>query len=274
MEFYDKIIEARDFIRKNTDFVPKIGMILGSGLGDIADDIEKVKEFQYSDIPHFPVSTVSGHAGKLVFGKLEGKDVVALKGRIHYYEGYTMKEVTFPVYLMKLLGVEQLIVTNASGGVNSAFKPGDLMLMDDHINLMGDNPLRGKNDERLGVRFPDMSNVYNKDLKEMLLSTANELGISIHRGVYTAVAGPNYETAAEVRYMGKIGGDVIGMSSAPEVIAAAHLNLKVLGISCITDVIFASTGEVHEVSHEEVLEVAAQAKPKFIKLVKAAVKKM
>lgn len=272
MELYEKIMEAKDYIRKQTDFKPKIGMILGSGLGDVAEDIIKEKEISYSDIPHFSKSTVHGHDGKLIFGKLEGKDVVAMKGRIHFYEGYTMKDITFPVYLMKELGIEKLIVTNAAGGVNQEFLAGDLMLMDDHINLMGDNPLRGKNDERLGERFPDMSEVYDKELKKLALSTAKENDILLKRGVYAAVAGPNYETAAEVRYMGRIGADAIGMSTAPEVIVAAHLKLKVLGLSCITDLIYKVSE--HAVTHEEVLAVAASSKPKFIKLIKAIVKKM
>lgn len=274
MELYDKIMEAEKFIRSKTNFVPKTGMILGSGLGDIADDIIKDIEISYNEIPHFPVSTVAGHAGKLIFGKLEGKDVVALKGRFHYYEGYAMKEVVFPVYLMKQLGIKELIVTNAAGGVNKDYKQGDLMVMDDHINVMGDNPLRGKNDDRLGERFPDMSKVYDGALKDLALSAAGELGILLHKGVYAAVAGPNYETAAEVRFLGKIGGDVIGMSTAPEVIAAAHCKLKVLGISCITDIIYDRHGITHEVSHEEVLAVTAAIKPKFVKLVKAIIKKI
>lgn len=272
MELYDKIMEAKDFIRKHTDFKPEIGMILGSGLGDVADDIKKVKEFSYSEIPHFPVSTVAGHAGKLVLGELEGKRVVALKGRIHYYEGYAMKEITFPVHLMKELGVEKLIVTNASGGINEAFNPGELMLMEDHINFMGDNPLKGKNDERLGERFPDISQVYDKKLKCIAIEAANENDILLHTGVYIAVSGPNYESAAEIRFMGRIGADVVGMSTVPEVIVAAHRKMKVIGISCITDVLFHS-GE-HGVTHEEVLAVAAAAKPKFITLIKAIVKKM
>lgn len=272
MELYDKIMEAKDFVSKKTAFIPDIGMILGSGLGDIAEDIEKVAEISYADIPHFPISTVAGHAGKMIIGKLEGKNVVALKGRIHYYEGYTMKEITFPTYLMKELGIKNLIVTNASGGVNEAYMPGEFMLIDDHINLMGDNPLKGKNDERLGERFPDISNVYDKGLKKLALATATENDILLHSGVYVAVSGPNYESLAEIRFMHTIGADAVGMSTVPEVLVAAYLKLRVLGISCVTDVIYAS-GE-HGITHEEVLAVANAAKPKFIKLLKAIIKKI
>lgn len=272
MELYDKIKESAEFIRKKTLFVPDIGMILGSGLGDIAEDIEKAAEISYADIPHFPVSTVAGHAGKMIIGKLEGKNVVALKGRIHYYEGYTMKEITFPTYLMKELGVKTLIVTNASGGANEDYRPGEFMLIDDHINFMGDNPLKGKNDERLGERFPDISNVYDKGLKKLALDTAAENDILLHNGVYVAVSGPNYESLAEVKCLRGMGADAIGMSTVPEVIVAAYLKLKVLGISCVTDVIY--TSGAHGITHEEVLAVANAAKPKFIKLLKAIIRKI
>lgn len=267
-----KMQEASDFIKSKTRISPQVGFILGSGLGELADDIENAVLIDYSSIPHFPASTVKGHAGKLVLGKLEGKSIVALKGRLHFYEGYSMQEITFPVRVMKAIGINSLIVTNACGGINQNFNPGDLMIIEDHINLMGSNPLIGKNIPELGQRFPDMSGCYDPDYVKLAQEVANKAGIDIKKGVYVAVSGPNYETMAELNFLRIIGADAVGMSTVPEVIVAAHASLKTLGISCVTDVIFKKHD--HSVSHDEVIEVARRVKPTFIKLIKEIIKRL
>lgn len=264
-----KIKEARDYIKTKTDFKPDLGLILGSGLGTLADEIENPIIINYEEIPNFPVSTVEGHEGKLVMGTLEGKKVIAMKGRFHYYEGYTMQEVTFPVRVMKALGIDKLLVTNACGGMNKELYPGALMIIDDHINFTGDNPLMGKNHDELGPRFPDMSNAYDKDLRILAKDTAKKLNIEVKSGVYASISGPYYFSKAELRMLRKIGGDTIGMSTVPEVIVANHAGLDVLGISCVTDMAIAD--EIESISHEEVVKVAAETRPKFIKLVKGIV---
>lgn len=266
----EKIKEAVDFIRLRTERVVDIGMILGSGLGGLADEVEDAVHIGFSDIPYFPHPTVEGHAGFLVIGRLSGKSVAVLKGRVHYYEGYSIQDVTFPVRLFKALGAKVFFVTNASGGINRNFVAGDLMLITDHINLMGVNPLIGQNEPDLGPRFPDMTNAYDIHLRELALESARDLGIPLKEGVFTAVSGPNYETLAEVRFLERIGADAVGMSTVPEVIVARHAGLRVIGISCVTDVIFLS----HGVSHEEVLEVANRMKPKFTALVKEIIKRI
>lgn len=267
-----KILEAVNFLKQEIDESPSIGIILGSGLGGLADEIEKIKEIKYWEIPNFPVSTVKGHEGKLIYGKLSGKTVLAMQGRFHYYEGYSMQEVTFPVRVMKFLGVKTLIVSNASGGVNPRFEPGDIMLIWDHINLMPENPLRGKNDETLGPRFPSMHNAYDKELIKLTESVAFNLGIKVVRGVYVALQGPNLETPLEYNFVRVIGGDAVGMSTVPEVIVANHMGMKVLGISVITNV--ADSYNPKPTTHEEVLEVASIAEKNLTKLIKGVLEKL
>ncbi|WP_352420050.1 purine-nucleoside phosphorylase [Proteiniborus sp.] len=260
------INETSSYIRERIDFVPKIGLILGSGLGTLADEIINPIVFDYKDIPNFPVSTVEGHEGKLVLGELEGKKVIAMQGRFHYYEGYSMQEVTLPVRVMKALGVQMLLVTNACGGMNKELYPGALMIIEDHINFIGDNPLIGHNYDELGPRFPDMSSAYDKELIKLAEEVGTKLNIETRKGVYAAISGPYYFSRAELRMLRKIGGDTIGMSTVPEVIVARHAGLRVLGISCVTDMAIAD--EIVSISHEEVVQVANETRPKFIKLVK------
>ncbi|ADU30052.1 purine-nucleoside phosphorylase [Evansella cellulosilytica] len=267
----EQIKEAASFIEEKLTMKPQIGLILGSGLGDLADEIEKAVIIPYDDIPHFPVSTVEGHKGQLVIGELEGKNVIAMQGRFHYYEGYPLTEVTFPVRVMKVLGCESMIVTNACGGMNADFKPGDLMIIDDHINFIGDNPLIGPNLEELGPRFPDMSHAYTPILREHAMTVVLELDFEVKRGVYAAVSGPTYMSAAELIMLRNFGADVVGMSTVPEVIVARHMGMSVLGISCITDMAIGET--IEGITHEEVMEVAARTKPKFKALVREILKK-
>jgi len=261
--------EAVAAIRERTDHVPEIGLILGSGLGDLAEQIADATVISYGEIPHFPVSTVAGHAGRLVIGRLEGKTVVAMQGRFHYYEGYSMAQVAFPVYVMKFLGAKVLIVTNAAGGMNKAFQPGDLMLVVDHLNFTGDNPLIGPNDDELGPRFPDLSRAYDPELIALAEQKARDLGIRVQKGVYAGISGPNYLPPAELVMLRRLGGDAVGMSTIPEVIAAAHCGLRVLGISCITDMAIGE--ELEPLTHEQVVAVAERTKPKFTALVRAVV---
>lgn len=267
-----KIEETHEFLIEKIDFKPEVGLILGSGLGVLADEIENPLYVPYDVIPHFPVATVEGHAGRFVIGKLEGKKVIAMQGRFHYYEGYTMKEVTFPVRVMKKLGVEILIVTNAAGGVNESFKPGDLMVINDHINFAFDNPLIGTNYADLGTRFPDTSRAYDKNLIKKTIEAAEESHIKIRQGAYTFFTGPCYETPAEIRMVRFLGGDAVGMSTVPEVTVAAHSNIKVIGISCITNM---AAGILEQpLWHEEVIETAAKVRKTFITLVKKVLEKL
>lgn len=261
--------EAQAYIASRTSVRPEIGLILGSGLGDLADEIEDAVVIPYADIPHFPVSTVEGHAGRLVIGSLNGKRVVAMQGRFHFYEGYSLQEITFPVRVMRALGVTSLLVTNACGGMNPAFRAGDLMIITDHLNMTGSNPLIGHNDAELGPRFPDMSRAYTPELVSFAAETAGRLGISVRQGVYAGISGPAYMTAAELIMLRRLGGDAIGMSTVAEVIVASHMQLKVLGISCITDM--AVGEELEPLTHEQVVEVANRTKPQFIRLVKEIV---
>ncbi len=260
-----KIQAAADYIRSRSSISPQIGLILGSGLGDIADEITDAIRIDYHDIPHFPVSTVVGHAGKLVIGILMGKPVIALQGRFHFYEGYSLQEVTFPVRVFKALGITSMIVTNACGALNTSFYPGALMFITDHINFIGDNPLIGKNFNDLGPRFPDMSSAYDKGLIALGKKVAAELGVETVEGIYTAVSGPYYFSKAELRMVKGFGSDTIGMSTVPETIVAVHMGIKVLGISCITDM--ADPDNLVPLEHAHVVAVANQAKPKFIRLV-------
>jgi purine-nucleoside phosphorylase len=267
----EKISETTNYINQNISTAPTIGMILGSGLGELADEIENAVKIDYTDIPHFPVSTVEGHAGQLVFGTLEGKEVVAMQGRFHYYEGYSAQEVTFPVRVMKGLGVNQLIVTNACGGMNPEFSAGDLMIIEDHLNMTGANPLIGPNEGELGPRFPDMSRAYTPSLVSFVEEVAASLGITIQKGVYAGISGPTYMTRAELRMLRNLGGDAVGMSTVPEVIVASHMRMNIIGISCITDMAIAD--DLEPLTHEQVVEVASRTKPKFIKLVKEIIAK-
>ncbi|MFS0863473.1 purine-nucleoside phosphorylase [Fredinandcohnia sp. 179-A 10B2 NHS] len=252
--------------------VPEIGLILGSGLGVLADEIEDPIKVPYDQIPEFPVSTVEGHAGQLVFGNLQGKFVVAMQGRFHFYEGYSLEKVTFPVRVMKELGVSKLVVTNAAGGINESFEPGDLMLISDHINNMGQNPLIGPNDSRLGARFPDMSEAYSKELRKLAKDVATGLNINIKEGVYVGNTGPTYETPAEIRMLRALGGDAVGMSTVPEVIVARHSGMNVLGISCISNM---AAGILDQpLTHDEVIETTEKVKNNFLAFVKEIVKKL
>lgn len=262
---YDKVIETANFIKKEGCFAPKIAIILGSGLGELVNHVEIIHEIHYEKIPHFPVSTVSGHDGKLVFAKIDGVEVLLMQGRFHFYEGYSMNEVTYPIFVMKMLKIEKLIVTNASGGINSDFNPGDLMLISDYINFMWTNPLIGKNDERFGVRFPDMSEAFSSKLREITKNTAENLNIPLKNGVYLGCTGPSYETSAEIRLFKTLGADAIGMSTVPETIIANYLEIEVLGISCITNM---ATGiQKFKHSHANVVEVAKKASQDMCKLV-------
>lgn len=271
MEFA-QVQNAANFLKNKFEQPPKIGLILGSGLGVLGDEIENSVKIPYREIPDFPVSTVEGHAGQLVCGDLNGIQVVAMQGRFHYYEGYSFDKVTFPVRVMKELGVETIIVTNAAGGVNESFSPGDLMLLSDHINNMGSNPLIGPNDPKFGVRFPDMSESYSKELRQIAKEIAQKLQIQIQEGVYVGNTGPTYETPAEIRMIRSWGGDAVGMSTVPEVIVARHSGMKVLGISCISNM---AAGILDQpLNHEEVIETTEKVKVNFLKFVKELVKEI
>ena len=264
-----KIKEASNYIQEKTTQNPSVGLILGSGLGVLGEEIQDPTIIPYEDIPYFPESTVSGHKGQLVIGTLEGKQVIAMQGRFHYYEGYSMKQVTFPVRVMKELGIEAIIVTNAAGGINQGFQPGDLMLITDQINNMGTNPLLGENDETLGDRFPDMSQAYDKEYIKVARACANELGISIQNGVYVGNTGPAYETPAEIRMLRLLGGDAVGMSTVPEVMVAGHAGLRVLGISCISNM---AAGILDQpLTHTEVIETTEKVRADFLKFVKKVI---
>ncbi|OXM88134.1 purine-nucleoside phosphorylase [Paenibacillus rigui] len=268
--------EAVQYIREKLEgFVPQIGLILGSGLGDMAKQVEQPVIIPYDEIPHFPVSTVEGHEGQFVIGTLEGKQVIAMQGRFHYYEGYSMKKVVLPVYVMKGLGVQAMVITNAAGGMNRAFQAGDLMLISDHLNLTGDNPLIGVNDPGLGVRFPDMSECYSHEYRTMAKDIAQAMQragsvIRLQEGVYSGISGPSYLPPSELTMLAGLGGDAVGMSTVGEVIAARHCGVKVLGISCITDMAIGE--ELEPLTHEQVVEVANRTKPLFIELVRTFVR--
>ncbi|SHK81202.1 purine-nucleoside phosphorylase [Chitinophaga jiangningensis] len=260
-ELKDQIKAASEYISKFWEEQPVAGVILGSGLGGLVEDIEDPIEIPYKDIPHFPVSTVEGHSGKLILGFMNDKPIVAMAGRFHYYEGFSMKQVTFPVRVMNALGIKALFISNAAGGMNPDFSVGDLMIIRDHINLQPEHPLRGPNDNSLGPRFPDMSEPYNKDLIYRAVEIAAMNQIDLHSGVYVGVQGPTFETRAEYKYMHIIGGDAVGMSTVPEVIVAAHCGLKVFAMSVITDI--GIREEENTITHEEVLEAAHAAEPKL-----------
>ncbi len=264
--------EATTFIQKQLSDKPVVGLILGSGLGMLADEIENPVKIKYDVIPGFPVSTVEGHAGQLVIGELEGVSVIAMQGRFHFYEGYGLDAVTFPVRVMKQLGVEKLFVTNAAGGVNESFEPGNLMLITDHINNTGQNPLMGPNDNEQGVRFPDLSQAYDRKLQGLAKDVAAELSLDLKAGVYVWNTGPSYETPAEIKMLQKVGGDAVGMSTVPEVIVARHVGLDVLGISCISNM---AAGILDQpLNHEEVIETTEKVREDFLRFVKTILGKV
>ncbi|BCI61765.1 purine-nucleoside phosphorylase [Coprobacter secundus] len=265
----EKIKETATFLKKEYPVMPETAIILGTGLGELVNHIDIEKEIPYQHIPNFPVSTVEGHSGKLIFGKLGTKEILAMQGRFHYYEGYDMKQVTFPVRVMKQLGIKHLFVSNAAGGMNPAFAVGDLMIIRDHINLFPEHPLRGKNFEELGVRFPDMSEAYSKRLIDKALKIAADNNIKVQQGVYVGTQGPTFETPAEYKYFHTIGGDAVGMSTVPEVIVARHGGIEVFAISVITDL--GVEGIVEKASHEEVQKAAAAAQPKMTLIMKKLV---
>ncbi|HXH18074.1 MAG TPA: purine-nucleoside phosphorylase [Chitinophagales bacterium] len=266
-DYLEKIEETRQYIFSETKFKPQYGIILGTGLGNLAGEIKKEYELIYDDIPNFPVSTVESHHGKLIFGELGGKRIMAMQGRFHYYEGYSMKELTFPVRVMKALGIDTLFISNAAGGTSEKIKTGDLMILRDHLNLLPEHPLRGKNYDVLGPRFPDMLHTYDKQLIEKALEIARKHGITCHTGVYAALSGPCLETPAEYNYMHVIGADAVGMSTVPEVIVARHMNMRVFAISVITDVGY-PLDAIKETTLEDVLRVAKTTEPKMTLIMK------
>ena len=266
---YSKVEEAASFLKGRITERPDVAVVLGSGLGDFADGLADAVSLPYGDIPHWPASAVVGHAGKLVAGTLAGRRVVVLSGRAHFYEGHPMQTVTFGTRVLARLGAPALILTNAAGGVNVTFKPGTLMVMDDHINLMGSNPLVGANDERFGPRFPDMTEVYSKRLRAIADDAAKAAGIKVAHGIYAAMHGPSYETPAEIRFLRTIGADAVGMSTAPEAIVARHMGIEVLGISCITN---PAAGVLDTpLVHDEVMEVARRVRAEFSTLLEAII---
>lgn len=267
-----RLDEAADYIRSRISDKPEIGLVLGSGLGVLAELIEEPITIPYREIPHFPVSTVEGHAGELVCGTVAGHTVLMMNGRFHLYEGYREEFVTFPIRVMKLLGVQRLVVTNAAGGVNRQFAPGDLMMITDHLNFLGTNPLVGPNLDEFGPRFPDMSEAYSRRMRDILKETAAGLGIELREGVYAAMLGPSYETPAEIRMLQTVGADAVGMSTVPEVLVARHAGIEVLGISCITNM---AAGILDQpLRHDEVVETAERVREKFLKLVLHVIPKL
>lgn len=271
-EVYEKLLNCLACVRKKTDFVPKVAIVLGSGLGDYAEAVRVEYELPYGEIDGFPVSTVPGHAGKFIFGFIDEIPVVCMKGRVHYYEGYPVSDVVLPTRLMKLMGAQILFLTNAAGGVNTSFHAGDLMLIRDHISVFAPNPLIGANIDELGVRFPDMSTIYDRKLQQLIRGTARENGIYLQEGVYAQLTGPSFESPAEIRMMRTLGCDAVGMSTVVEAIAANHMGMKVCGISCISNLAAGMTD--NPLTHEEVQEAADMAAPNFKKLVTESVKGM
>lgn len=268
----EKIQETAAFVKSKIDRIPAFAIILGTGLGELVHEISDKKEIPYESIPNFPVSTVEGHSGKLIYGNLGGKPILAMQGRFHYYEGYSMKEVTFPVRVFQMLGIKYLFVSNAAGGMNGSFDIGDIMLIDDHINTFPEHPLHGKNHNELGTRFPDMSNAYDKDLRRLAMLIAKENNIKLQHGVYVGTQGPTFETPAEYNWFKIIGGDAVGMSTVPEVIVANHAKMKVLAFSIITDL--GVIGKIVEVTHEDVQEAAKIAQPKMAYIMQEVIRRI
>ena len=268
----EQLSETISYIKLKYKKQPNIGVVLGSGLGNFIDEIEIDTEISYTDLPHFPVSTVKGHSAKLILGKMQGKDIVVMSGRFHFYEGYTVQQVVYPIRLMKMLGVKTLLISNAAGGVNTSFKVGDLMIINDHISLFTVNPLPGKNEDELGIRFPDMSEPYNKELINKAKSIAKNLGYDIKEGVYCGVTGPSFETRAEYKLIKTVGGDAVGMSTIQEVIAAVHAGMKIFAMSIISNM--GIRDEENEVTHEEVLSAANAAEPKMTAIFKQLINEL
>ena len=268
------LFQATEYIREkiNNKYSPKIGLILGSGLGALAEEVKNPLKIKYHEIPAFRQSSIDGHVGQLVIGKFQGKEIIIMQGRIHYYEGYSIQEVVFPIKVMRKLGIEKLIITNAAGGLNDKFEIGDLMFIKDHINFMNTNPLIGKNDNELGTRFPDMSEIYNKDFLDYAKKCAQKINIKTTEGVYAANSGPSYETPAEVKMLKLVGVDAIGMSTVPEAIVANYCGMKVLGISCITN--YAAGIKNNKLSHNEVMEAGFAVKENFSNLIKEILKNL
>jgi len=269
---YEKLQGCLKSVREKTDFVPKVAIVLGSGLGDYANDIEVVSEIDYSDIEGFPVSTVPGHAGKFIFGYVKGVPVVCMKGRVHYYEGYPISDVVLPTRLMKLMGAETLFLTNASGGINPSFSAGDFMMLTDHISLWAPNPLIGQNIDELGTRFPDMTHVYDVEIQNIIRDVAAKEGIKLQEGIYAQLTGPSFESPAEIQLLHKLDVDAVGMSTVVEAIAANHMGMKICGISCVCNLAAGMTD--NPLTHEEVQQAAAEAAPKFKKLVTEVVARL
>lgn len=269
---FDRVQTAADVVRRRSPLVPEVGIVLGTGLGGLAREIAVEAEMPYQQIPGFPLSTVETHAGKLLLGRLAGRPVVAMQGRFHRYEGYDLQQVTFPVRVMHALGARTLVVSNACGGMNPLWSPGDLVLLSDHINLLGDNPLVGPNDERLGPRFPDMSAPYDPELRALARGLALDLGLVLREGVYVAVAGPNLETRAEYRMLRALGADVVGMSTVPEVIVAGHQGMRTVGISIITDQCLPDALEPADIGR--IIETAGRAEPQLTRLITALVERL
>ena len=269
---YERAEHAARVIRARTKLEPRIAIVLGSGLGSFADEFDEAVGIPYSEIPGFKQSTVAGHAGQLVVGSLNSVPLVAMQGRVHYYEGYSLEQVTFPIRTFKLLGVKTLILTNASGGINVELGQGALMVISDHVNLMGDNPLRGPNDDRFGPRFPDMTSVYERDLQEFVIEEAKAIGVEVRRGIYGALSGPSYETPAEIHLLRNLGADAVGMSTVPEAIVARHMGVEVLGISCITNMAAGISDE--PINHEEVMATGDRVRDIFALLLRRVVERI
>ncbi len=272
MDLYERIMDTVGFIKKNCPLAPRVGVVLGSGLGELADSVAEPTAIAYADIPHFKSASVAGHAGRLVLGKIGPTTVAILQGRLHYYEGHDIGDVVFPVRVLAKLGIQSLLLTNAAGGINRAFQPGDLMIIRDHINLTGLNPLRGANDERLGPRFPDMSAAYDPAFQEIIASALADIGLPARRGVYAGLIGPSYETPAEIRMLAALGADAVGMSTVSEAICARHMGLRVAGISCITNL--AAGLSAQPLSHREVTETGERVKNDFVRLLSRVIPRL
>ena len=269
---YEKLLKCCECIRKITDFKPEVALVLGSGLGNFADNIEVESKVPYSDIEGFPVSTVPGHAGEFIFGRLGGVNIVCMKGRVHYYEGYDISDVVLPARLMHMMGAGILFLTNASGGINPDMHAGSFMLITDHISSFAPNPLIGPNIEELGTRFPDMSNVYDQELNDIIRSVARDNDIELHEGVYAQLTGPSFESPAEIRMLGRLGADAVGMSTVVEAIAANHMGMRICGISCVANL--AAGLSPNKLTHEEVQQAANEAAPRFTRLITESIKRM
>jgi purine-nucleoside phosphorylase len=271
MKLYDQINESIDFIKSRSALVPEVGVVLGSGLGEFADTLEEKIVIPYGEIPHFKKVSVVGHAGRLVIGKIAGRPIAVMQGRYHYYEGHDIREVVFPIRVLCSLGLKKLLLTNAAGGINAMLEAGDLMIIRDHINMMGTNPLKGENDQRLGPRFPDMSHVYDEGLTAVIADGMRAMGMGVKKGVYLALSGPSYETPSEIKMLAVLGADAVGMSTVPEAIVARHMGISVAGISCVSNL--AAGISKTPLSHEEVTETGNRVKGSFIKLLTTVIPK-